>query len=407
MTFTNLQNGYYNFMMQALGLTNASNFQLIQPAPPFPTNTTNAALWAWMNNIPPLALSQSGGGGDQFFSDYEAVFSSLKPNININFAGDVGPVVAAAWDAYTANLPPTIAVTQYPGLFYNWAFTHGHYSEAEIGASDLAAMLLEPISRAQLALQPYLTITGVAAGRAPDWSLGYPQLVSELAVAPAKSLTSANVQSNANVSGSWAASGSSGGFFLWGGGSSSSGSSISANFSSQAVSAHLSFSHALSFVPVPGAWYDSAAFGLAYSTQSGLPWNPAAPETTWANTFGPSGNMQRFASSLIVVSGMEVSMTSSYAFSSAEQTTITQNAGGGFWPFYQTSSGSSMTTSHSFNKAGNLTIVSSSPTNVPMLVGMTVLPAANYLGYATRGRTKYLVLSEKFLTPAIAAAVKG
>jgi hypothetical protein len=398
MAFPDLQNGLYNFMMEALGLTNASNLQLIQPAVPFPSpQTTNTTVWNWMNGIPPLALSQSGSGGDQFFSDYEAVMSSLTPSVNIDFVGDIGAAANTAWNTYLGSLETSPSATQLPSTFFNWAFTHGFYSVADKGSSDLSAMLLEPIYRAQLALQPYLTIAGVSKGKAPDWSLGYSDLVSELANAPKKTLSTANVQSNTNVSSSWAASGSSGGFFLWGGGSSSSSSAISASFASEAVSVSVEFDHALTFVPVPGAWYDSAAFGLAYASQTGSPWNPAAPELTWAKTFGASGNMQRFVSSLIVVSGMKVVATSSNAFSSADQQTINNNSSGGFWPFYSSGSSSSTTTSHSFNSAGNLTITISSPSNVPTLIGMVVLPAAQYLGYAVAGRTRFLQLSASVL----------
>jgi len=405
MTFADLQNGLYNFMMGALGFTNANNLQLIQPAVDFPAGTTNATVWSWMNQIPLFALIQSGSQGNQFFSDYEDVMSSLTPSVTINFQSDIGSVAYNAWQAYLASLPTPPTPTQQPSLFFNWAFTHGYYSVAEKGSSDLSAMILEPIYRAQLALQPYVSIAGVSQGKPPDWSLGYAQLVSQLNSAPAKSLTSTNLQSNTNVSGSWAAGGSSGGFLLWGGGSSSSNSSISANFASSAVSFNVSFDHALAFVPVPGAWYDSGAFGLAYSSQSGAPWNPSDTEVTWAKTFGPSGNMQRFASSLIVILGMKVTATSSYAFSSAEQTTITQNSSAGFWPFYSSGSSSSVTTSHTFNKAGNLTISQSSPANVPLLIGVAVLPAAQYLGYAVAGRINFLNLSKAILASPAKMAV--
>jgi hypothetical protein len=398
-----VQNGLYNFIMQALGLTNASNLQLIQPAVPFPApQTTDAIVWNWMNQIPPLALMQSGGGGDEFFSDYQTVFSALKPSVAVNFQGDIGPTAYNAWRAYLGSLANPPSPTQQPGLFFSWAFSNGYYSVAETGSSDLSAMVLEPIYRAQLALDPYTTITGVTKGKSPDWSLGYAQLVSQLGSAPNKSLTTANVGANSNVSSSWAAGGSSGGFLLWGGGSSSSASSISTSFASQAVSVGISFDHVLSFVPVPGAWYDSGAFGVAYSAQSGAPWNPTDTEVTWAKTFGTGGNMQRFASSLIVVSGMKVTVTSGYQFSSAEQTTINQNSGGGFWPFYSSSSSSSITTGHSFNKAGQLTITTNSQGSVPTLIGVIVLPVAQFLGHVVTGRTKFLQLA----TPLLASAAR-
>ena len=405
MSFPDLQNGLYNFMLEALGLTNASNLQLIQPAVPLPAQTTDATLWNWLNQIPPSALIQSGGGGDQFFSNYEDVMSSLTPSIAIDFQGDIGSAANTAWTTYLSSLTNPPSPTQLPSLFFNWAFTHGFYSVADKGSSDLSAMLLEPIYRAQLALQPYLTIQGVSKGKPPDWSLGYAQLVGQLSSATKRSLTVANVQSNSNVSSSWAGGSSSGGFLLWGGGSSSSASSISSNFASKSVSVSVSFDHALTFVPVPGGWFDSGAFGLAYASQNGAPWNPASTGVTWARTFGSSGDMQRFISSLVVVSGMKVTASSSYAFSSAEQSTITQNSSAGFWPFYSASSSSSISTSHSFNQDGNLTITISSPANVPTLIGTIVMSAAQYLGYAVAGRTRYLQLASKLLASAAKVAV--
>jgi hypothetical protein len=384
-SFVDLQNGLYNLIQEALGLTNASNFQLIQPGVSFPSGTTDATVWSWMNNIPPLALSQSGSGGDQFFSDYEVVMSALSPTVNINFEGDIGTTVFNDWLSYVSSLANQPSASQLPSLFFSWAYATGHYSVAAKGSSDLSAMILEPIYRAQLELQPYVTIQGVSQGKPPDWSLGYTDLVSQVGGAPAKSASITNVQSSNDVSGSWAAGGSSGGFLLWGGESSSSKTSISQNFASQAVSLSVNFAHALNFVPTPGAWYDSGAFGLAYSTQSGLPWNPTDSTVTWAKTFGPNGDLQRFASSLIVVSGMNVTATSSYSFSSSEQTTITQNSHLGFWPFYSSGSNSTVTTTHTFNASGQLTISQSSPVNDPVLIGMLVAPAGAFLGYATSG----------------------
>jgi hypothetical protein len=70
-------------------------------------------------------------------------------------------------------------------------------------------------------------------------------------------------------------------FLLWNDNSNSS-SSISERFASQGVEITASFDHALTFLPVPGAWFESSALGLAFGTQSGSPWNPADTEITWA-----------------------------------------------------------------------------------------------------------------------------
>jgi hypothetical protein len=389
-SFTDVQNGLYNLIQGALGLTNASNFQLIQPGVSMPAGTTNATLWSWMNDIPPLALAQSGSAGDQFFSDYETVMSALQPTVTINLQGDVGVSVYNAFMAYIGGLTNPPSPTQYPSLFFSWAFANGHFSVASKGSSDLSAMILEPIYRAQLELQPYVNVQGVSPGKPPDWSLTYADLVTQLASAPSKSASISNVQSNSNVSGSWAAGGSSGGFLLWGGGSSSSRSSISQSFASQAVSMSVRFDHALSFVPAPGAWYDSGAFGLAYSNQGSPPWNPSDTDITWAKTFGASGDLQRFASSLIFVSGMTITTTSSQVFSASDQTTINENSHFGFWPFYSSGSNSTLTTSHSFSSGGTLTTTQSSAEGVPILIGLLAVPAAQFLGFASPGRNTIL-----------------
>jgi hypothetical protein len=393
MTYTDLQNGLYNLMLQGLGFTPGSPLQLVQPSTPLPAKTADSTVWEYMNNIPPNSLTQNyiQSAGDQFFSDYQALMSSLNPTVKINIQGDVGASVYSDFVAYVLGLATPPAVTQLPNLFLNWAFLTNP-SVAVKGASDLSAQLLDPIYRAQLALMPYTPAPNpnnpgqTIPGKAPTWSLGYSQLASQVAAAPSKSFSSASVQSNSNVSNSWTHGGDSGFLGLWG--SSSSTSSQSVTFASEAVSLSVSFGHVTTFTPVPGAWYDSAAFGLAYSTQSGSLWTPGSA-INWASTFGPTGNMQRIPSSLVVVSGMDVKAVSTAVFSAADQTTINKSSGGGFWPFYSSGSSSSFTTSHSFNSGGQLTINSTSQAGIPIVVGINVLTAAQYTGHATAGLTLF------------------
>jgi hypothetical protein len=390
MTFADLQNGLYNFIGEGLGFAPGSPLQLVQPSPPLPGSTSNDTLWAYMNNIPPFSLTQNyiASAGNEFFSDYQALMSALVPSVTVDILADIGPTAYNAFLTYIQNLTPTPSVTQYPNLFLNWAFAH-YPAVAIKGASDWSTMLLDPIARAQMALMPYTSIGGNLA-KTPEWSLGYSQLTSQLASAPNKSFSEVDVQSSSNVTNSWTNGGNSGFFGLWG--SSESSSSQSQTFASQAVSLSVSFAHVTTFTPAPGAWYDSGALGLAYSTQTGKPWNPGSA-ITWQKTFGSNGNMQRFASSMIVVSGMNVTAQSTSSFSSSDQTTITKNSGGGLWPFYSSNNSSSFHTSHNFNSANRLTISTSSAAGVPIVIGVTVLSASQYLGHAVAGRANYLQLT--------------
>jgi hypothetical protein len=313
---------------------------------------------------------------------------ALQPGVNIDFAGDIGSAANTAWEKFLANLSNPPAVTQLPSLFFSWAFTHGFSSVAAKGASDLSAMLLEPIFRAQLALTPYLSIPGVSTGKPPDWSIGYSDLANQLAGAPSKSAHLNNLQSQSDVSSTWTAGHSAVHFLLWNDHSSTT-SSISERFASAGVKIDATFDHALSFVPVPGAWYESRAFSLAFDNPSGAPWDPTDTEITWANTFGPTGNMLRFASSLIVVSGMNIEITSGTQFSSSDRTTIENNQGHGFWPFYKNNSSSVVDTTTHFEQNNVLTYTQTSPPNVPILIGRTVLTAGQFLGFEALARRQF------------------
>lgn len=292
-SFLDLQNGLYNALSQGLGFPPGSPFQLIQPSTPLPQGTPDADLWAYMNNIPPFSLTQDyiQSGGNKFFSDYQALMSALVPTVKVDFKGDIGQEAFNAWSVYVRTLSPFPTPSQLPQVFFNWAIVF-FPDIANVGASDLSVIVLEPISRAQTILSFYTTVPPTP----PTWTQGYQTLVNQLGTAPSAKFTVEDVQSNSNVSKSWTKGANAGFFGLWG--SSSSSSTQSETYASKGVSLSASFTRLLTFVPSPGPWYDSGAMGLAFSHKSGSPWNPKS-SINWESTFGPNGNMQRFAGSII------------------------------------------------------------------------------------------------------------
>ncbi|HEY7414566.1 MAG TPA: hypothetical protein VH593_05200, partial [Ktedonobacteraceae bacterium] len=154
-TFLDLQDGFYNGLCQGLGLS-PSSFQLLQPSPPLIPGS-DTGLWTYFNNIPPFSLTQNyiSSGGNRFFDDYKGLISALKPTNDIDFEGDVGKDVYNAWIDYVSNLDPIPAPNTLPQKFLNWASIL-YPSVAQIGAADLSAMLLDPISSAGMALMPYI-----------------------------------------------------------------------------------------------------------------------------------------------------------------------------------------------------------------------------------------------------------
>ena len=380
--FLDLQNGFYNALMQGLGFRIGDPFQVVQPSPPLASGPqADRLLWNYFNNIPPLSLTQNyiQSGGNQFFSNYTGLLSALVPATPSQFDKVVGPTISAEWLAYSrVALPITFPLNQFPQAFRNWAIRYGHSAVASSGASAMAADFLDPITAAQTTVTS-LYVDENLVFRQPDWIPDYNTLVQTLATAPSRSFDLSSSTMSSDVSKSWTNSSNSGFFGLWSGSSST--SSISQQFASNGVTVNASFAHVLPFLATAGQWYSSAAMGLAYSNRTGNPWNSSS-SINWQNTFGSSGNLQRFAVQLIVVDTMNIEVTSQASFSTSDQNAIFQNSGSGMWPFYTSNSGSGSSTSTKFENTGKMTVHINSNPGVPIVIGINVLPVSDFVGHS-------------------------
>lgn len=376
-TFPDVQNGFYNALCQGLGLS-TSTFQILQPSPPLLTGAgADAFLWGYFNNIPPFSLTQNyiASGGSQFFSNYQGLISALKAPPS-SFESDIGPDAVRDWRQYLRSLSPHPAANQLPDLFFNWALIE--YPEvADTGSADLSALLLDPISSAGLALQPY-------RGHLPDWSLSYNDLLQLLPSAPSVSFTFSSSQMSSDVSTTWTGGDNSGFFGLWGGSNST--STESSQFAASSITIDASFAHVLTFQASPGVWYTSSAMGDAYSHQSGPPWNPQST-ITWQNTFDRlNGNLARFMVSLIVVDTMNITIQSDGIYGGDFQQAVQNNKSAGLWPFYTSDSSGGAFTTAQFDDQGHMTVKVNTAANIPVVIGGNVLPVDRFVGHAVEAR---------------------
>ncbi|MGL4961503.1 MAG: hypothetical protein ACRC67_09745 [Inquilinus sp.] len=371
--FVDLQAGFYNALAQGLGYSPTDPFQLIQPSPPLTGGAEgDQLLWNYFNGLPPASLTQNTtiSGGNQYLANYQAVMSALQAAPN-NFKSTIGE---ACFNTYQTALQNG-DVEPGPAAFRNWALYNGTCSAVAVsGASALAAAMLDPIFAAQINVLPFKP----AGTESVTFVPGYKKMLALLKKAPGRSFSVAAGDWSTDVSKTWTGGSDSGFFGLWGG--SSSESTLSEKFASSAVSLSASFAHVLPFNATPGDWYSSSALGLAYNSPNAAPWNPESP-ITWDKTFGPQGNMQRFAVNLLIADEMEVMVTSSASYSTLEQTEIKQNSSKGLWPFYSGSSGSSSSTSVSFDASGEMQVKITSGPNAPVVIGCNVLAASMYLGH--------------------------
>lgn len=201
--FLDLQNGWYNGFLQGMGQSENS-FQIIQPAPPLAEGTAiNSLFWTYFNNIPPDSLTQQfvASGGNQFYNNYRGLLSALVPARNVDVKKDIGAENFKAWQTYVLSRPLPPNMNELPTLFRNWAMIYDP-SIANIGSSDYAAILLDPIATAQNELTLVFTdLNGLPKDF--TWMFTYQDMVNQLKNAPSRAFTFDSSTMNSNVSNSW------------------------------------------------------------------------------------------------------------------------------------------------------------------------------------------------------------
>ena len=127
----------------------------------------------------------------------------------------------------------------------------------------------------------------------------------------------------------------------------------------------------------PGSWYRSSLLNLAYSSRTAPPW---VAGQDWDAFFGPDGSMQYLLASLVVVDGLQASLTSLAVYDEAEQAAVRRAAPEGLWPFYVPRSAAA-TSSVGFDDSAHLRIETRTQPGAPLVLGANVLSVDRYLGH--------------------------
>lgn len=366
-----LQAQWYNTLTASLGLS-PQRFQLLQPAAPLGT-TSSDALWAYFNDLPADTIaSASLSGGDQFYSDYEAVVSQLISQGGNRIQAVLGDSYAA-WETYIKANPPAAGQTIVTA-FRSWAIINAP-DKAGPGSLALTAVLNDPIFLASQAVSN----TSGFINNTPNFSRTIDDLQTALQSAPSASFSFDSSTASNDISSTWSAHSS--GIFFGVYSSESSESTLSTKAASARFTVTGTYQRVLTFQADPGSWYSSAALGAAYSQPDNTLWSHGTP--SWLTTFGPNGNMLHFTASIVVVDGVDLTIKSFASYSQDDQDHYRSHSSGGFWPFYSSSSTYTSDKDVSFDSDGSLTVRVTSPAGNPLVLGVNVVPARQYiLGHA-------------------------
>lgn len=379
---------WYNAVAVGCGL-DKGEFQLVQGADPVGSLSEN--LWAIFDSVPPLSATTYYNPAqlNSFSQDYAGVISALIPQGALQFQTDMGDYYAA-WNSYKSTISPIPASTlAWSQAFAAWAEARLPESQVSTCRGDFNSMQEDPIAVAS----NQLLAVQFAASHANVYA--YTTTVGQLALALAKAVPKTvqldSSTESSDVSHSWASAEASGIFDIFGIGGDGSYDDITTKVTTAGVSVQASFGKLVTLTAGPLSqpssdtylqnftpWFSSAALSEGYAKQDNTVWK-SGDAISWASTFGPSGNLQRYTSALIIVDGITLTMTSQAGLSNAEQQQFQQAAAGGIFPFFEAEEKSGWSNESTFDDKGNVTVTCSCPAGNPQILGVLVSQIADIL----------------------------
>lgn len=374
---------WYNALTSQLNL-DPTAFQLVQGYLPLGTLSEN--LWNIFNAIPPLSVANLYNPTqlNLFSQDYAAVINHLIPQGSSNFITAMGDYYST-WNSAKLTLNPIPSTTlAWIQAFTNWANLNLPQAQVTNAISLFTHMMQDPIAVAT----SMLVSTDYATQNAGIFA--YTTTIEQLQTAlsnnnPGKSVVMNSATQSSDVSHTWAQAEASGILDWFVGEGNANYQKWSSQITEAGVQINASFSKIVSLSASPlyqpsldtylqnfTPWFNSSALNEGYQDSSNNVWQQGDP--TWDGTFGPSGNMQRYTGTLIVVDGITIEITSNAGIQTSDQEEFQSAIAAGFWPFFEAEGSGGWTNSTSFDDQGNITVTSSSPEGNPQILGVLVSP---------------------------------
>jgi len=360
-----LNAGWYNVVNRALDITNP-NFQLAQGTLGLQTSDSSG-LFLMLDAVPPSAAVHyyDPSGLSKRSSAYQGMLNALTPEQ----AADLRTVLSdqyAAWIAYKNDFfiaNPTSDKTQEDlfTLFANQRLDPGKAAQAltvyKQNANNRLNQALDAL-HAPAATQAFVGSDGTSfslyrysatidGAKNAILTGGGPTQISYDSSTADTTLRHTTVKGAA--SGFWDIfSGGAGGGF----------DQLNTTAASSRFTVSGTINKFATLAASPIEWFSSNEYSRAYNGNGDANiWNPLANVGNWDSFFKqPDGSLARRVTSLLLVSGYDITVTSHASYSTQDYQQITTEASFGIWPFFSAEVSTTHTTNFTHNEDGTLTI---------------------------------------------------
>ena len=374
----NLNAQWYNALVANLGLED--DFQLWQANTPL--GSTSQQVWQVFDVVPPMSINNiyNPSEANVFSTDYGSIIANLKTQNANKFQQDMGDYYAS-WTAYLKTNPtlPQGGITQ---LFYNWSQMNMPPDQAQQCYTDW-----QQVSQGTVPAAMNLWLASGGASGTKAYNVTIDQIKTLLSQSLGRSFAFTNGAESSDVSHTWAQGSISGFYDIFWGKAEAGYDHLTQAFFNSSLSINAKFNSVLTVPAGPLSrpssdptlsqyqpWYSSAALNLAYANNNNLVWNNVPP--TWDNAFGANGFLLRTCSALVLVDGIDVTITSATGLSNSDQQQFQAAASAGVWPFFTANAAGGWSNASNFDANGNLTLHITSPQGNPQILGANVTPIA-------------------------------
>ncbi len=380
---------WYNAIVNGCGL-NPMNFQLYQAH--LPLGQLSEDLWEIFDAVPPLSITQYYNPAqlNVLSQNYGGVVNHLNPQNGDKFQTAMGDYYSQ-WTAYLKT-NPKIPDGGMLALFQTWAQMNMPPDQAQQCYTLYAQIAADPIVVAVqkwINMQTATSHPGIAA-----YNKTIEDLRHALEGGEPQSFGMNSETESSDISHTWA-NAEVGGLldFFWGGGDTQY-EKWTESITESGVNFTVTFDKLVTFAAGPlyqpstdpilsqyTPWYYGKALSIGYHHNDNTVWQHGAP--TWADTFGPAGDLQRCCVALIVVDGISVKTESSVSIAKSEQESFKTAIAGGFFPFFEAEGSGGWTHTTTFNDNGSFSISSTCPQGNPQILGVLVSDIASIFSVAS------------------------